>query len=271
MTWQWRKAPEWHYARRQGIGGSDATVIMTGDQDRILNLYLEKIGEREPDDLSTSLPVQIGIATEGLHAAWLERESGFAVRDRNKSFTCADPDFMRCEIDGLTTLPCGQTAIVEFKHVNPFSEIDGVVQRYMPQLHHQMHVCGVSEAILSVFVGTQRHEVYSVSLDEFYLAALIEREEAFWQAVQTKTPPVAMPVIAPPVPPEAMRTVDMQGNNEWASLAADWLENKKAASTFEKAAKGVKALMQPDMGEAYGHGLRCVRAKNGNLSVKEAK
>lgn len=254
--------------RRESIGASDAVTIMGGDDERLLRLFLEKTGQAEPEDLSRSLPVQMGVWTEPLNRRWYTLTTGEEIERAGESVKHAVQTFMTCTLDGFIA---SRPAVFEAKHVNPFSEIDGVVQRYMPQLHHQMHVCGVSEAILSVFVGTQRHEVYSVALDEFYLAALIEREEEFWRAVQTKTPPVAMPVIAPPVPPEAMRSVDMQGNNEWASLAADWLENKKAAAKFEKAAKGVKALMQPDMGEAYGHGLRCVRAKNGNLSVKEAK
>lgn len=254
--------------RKESIGASDANVIMGGDDQRLMQLWLEKTGQAEPEDLSRSLPVQMGVWTEPLNRRWYTLTTGEEIERAGESVKHAAQTFMTCTLDGFIV---SRPAVFEAKHVNPFSEIDGVVQRYMPQLHHQMHVCGVSEAILSAFVGTQRHEVYSVALDEFYLAALIEREEAFWQAVQTKTPPVALPVIAPPVPPEAMRSVDMTGSNEWASLAADWLENKKAAATFEKAAKGVKALMQPDMGEAYGHGLRCVRAKNGNLSVKEAK
>ena len=254
--------------RRESIGASDANYIMGGNDERLMQLWLEKTGQAEPEDLSRSLPVQMGVWTEPLNRRWYTLTTGEEIERAGESVKHAAQTFMTCTLDGFIA---SRPAVFEAKHVNPFSEIDGVVQRYMPQLHHQMHVCGVSEAILSVFVGTQRHEVYSVALDEFYLAALIEREEAFWQAVQTKTPPVALPVIAPPVPPEAMRSVDMTGSNEWASLAADWLENKKAASTFEKAAKGVKALMQPDMGEAYGHGLRCVRAKNGNLSVKESK
>jgi hypothetical protein len=39
------------FDRKQGIGGSDATRIYNGDWH---DLYLEKIGEKEPDDLSDS-------------------------------------------------------------------------------------------------------------------------------------------------------------------------------------------------------------------------
>ena len=47
---------------RQGfIGGTDAIRIMNGQW---VDLYLEKIGETKPEDLSGVLPVQLGIWTE---------------------------------------------------------------------------------------------------------------------------------------------------------------------------------------------------------------
>ena len=43
-------APEWHAARRLGLGGSDANTIMGGDPDRLIALWREKRGEAEPED-----------------------------------------------------------------------------------------------------------------------------------------------------------------------------------------------------------------------------
>lgn len=254
--------------RRESLGASDANQIMSGDDERLFRLWLEKTGQAEPEDLSRNLPVQMGTWTEPLNRRWYTLTTGEEISRAGEHVKCTAPAFMTCTLDGFIA---SRPAVFEAKHVNPFGDVDDVVQRYMPQLHHQMHVCGVSEAILSVFVGTQRHETFRVELDQFYLAALIEREEAFWLAVQTKASPVVMPYVAPPIAPEKMRSVDMQGNNAWASLAADWIENKDGAAKFDKAAKGIKSLMEPDMGEASGHGVRCARAKNGNLSVRETK
>ena len=41
-----------NFDRKQGIGGSDATRLYNGDW---YDLYLEKIGEKESDDLSSCL------------------------------------------------------------------------------------------------------------------------------------------------------------------------------------------------------------------------
>lgn len=256
------KTPEWHAERLTGLGGSDANTIMSGDADRVTNLWLEKRGEREPDDLSWILPVQIGSATEDLNAAFFEHETGLTVTDRNKMSRRGA--FMRCEVDGMVG-----NAIFEAKHVNQFAKPDEVLVKYTPQLTHNMTVCGVEKAYLSVFIGTFTHKVMEAELDWLFQAELIAAEEAFWACVQSGESPV--PAEAPPVPFEEMKTVDMTGNNEWASHAAGWLENAKPAKLFERSKKGLKALTEADVCLAHGYGVQIRRAKNNSLKITETK
>ena len=65
-----------NFDRKQGIGGSDATRLYNGDW---YDLYLEKIGEKESDDLSRVLPVQMGVYTEDFNIRWFEQETGIKV------------------------------------------------------------------------------------------------------------------------------------------------------------------------------------------------
>ena len=51
------------------IGGSDVTRLLNGNW---YDLYLEKMGEKEPEDLSDALPVQLGIETEKFNLAWFK-------------------------------------------------------------------------------------------------------------------------------------------------------------------------------------------------------
>jgi hypothetical protein len=51
--------------RRQFVGGSDARIIMGGDEAALLRLWREKRGEVEPEDLSGNLIVQLGLAAAG--------------------------------------------------------------------------------------------------------------------------------------------------------------------------------------------------------------
>jgi predicted phage-related endonuclease len=59
--------------RRRFIGGSDARIIMGGDEKALIRLWQEKRGEVGPQDLSGDLIVQLGLATEDLNRAWYER------------------------------------------------------------------------------------------------------------------------------------------------------------------------------------------------------
>jgi hypothetical protein len=49
--------------RRHFVGGSDARIIMRGDEAALIRLWQEKRGEAEPADFSDNLVVQLGAAT----------------------------------------------------------------------------------------------------------------------------------------------------------------------------------------------------------------
>jgi len=264
-------SPEQLAERRNGIGASDATIIMSGDPAALIRLWQEKRGEAEPEDLSRVLPVQMGSFTEPLNLYWYELTTGRPVTNEGEARQAVAYPFMRCTLDGLTVNSKGQPAVFQGKHVNAFSKIDEVAQKYMAQVHHEMHVCGLRHAILSVFIGTMAYEAVEIECDEFYLAQLIDREREFWRCVETGEPPAAMPAVAPPVLPAKWRTVDMSASNMWAANAADWLRSRAHARGFEDATRELKALVEPDVGRAYGAGIEITRAKNGNLTIKELK
>src|ERR1700722_20454452 len=65
--------------RRSFIGGSGARFIMGDDEAALLQLWCEKRGEAEPEDLSGNLIVQLGLATEALNRNCYERKTGQAI------------------------------------------------------------------------------------------------------------------------------------------------------------------------------------------------
>lgn len=266
-----KKTAEWHEARRLGIGGSDANIIMGTDEAAIMRLWKEKRGESEPEDLSWVLPVQIGSVTEELNIRWFEHETGFYVDCRNKMCVHPTIPYMRCELDGVTVTHSGIVAVVEAKHINAFGNPEDAVVKYFPQLHHNMLIAEVTASYLSIFHGTQKYCYFAIGLDPFYAEALLERERQFWECVKSGKPPVDLPPAPEPVLHEAMRSVDMTGNNEWADFAHDWLENKSAASKFDLAAKGLKSIIEPDVKLATGHGITASRSKAGAVTLKKEK
>src|SRR6266545_7166572 len=65
----WKKSSE---NRQSFVGGSDARIIMGNDEAALVRLWRQKRGELEPEDLSGSLVVQLGVATEDLNRRWLK-------------------------------------------------------------------------------------------------------------------------------------------------------------------------------------------------------
>ena len=251
--------------RKTVLGGSDANILMSGDNDKIFRLWQEKRGEKEHEDLSDVLPVQMGIWTEAFNRVWFTKSTGRNVAASGDQRICFENPFMGCTLDGLTD--DGQS-VWEAKHVSAFWKDEEVIQKYIPQLTHNMIVCNLTRATLSVFFGNHKHSVFEFELDPDYARELIEAETLFWDCVLSGVEPVIRAVkYEGPVE----KKVDMTGNNEWADLASTFIENKDAASKFDKAKDALKKLIPDDAVEAFGHGISAKRSKTGSLTIKETK
>ena len=252
--------------RKAFINASEAPTIVAGEPAAVMRLWEEKTGRAEPEDLSGVLPVQLGSFTESFNCAWFERTTGLQVTDRQKVIKSG---FLRATLDGMTTYqdaPC----VWEAKHVGAVSKVDDAVQRYMPQIHVQMHLTGATQAILSILHGTQNYEWVHVEFDDAYWSKVLARLEMFYEAVMFDVPPHDMAPLEAPKP-TTFKPYDMTGHNEWASHAADWLATKAAADTFKAAEKNIKALVPEDASEVTGHSIIVKRSKAGALSIKGAK
>jgi predicted phage-related endonuclease len=254
-------------ARCRAIGGSDANIILSGDDERLLRLWREKRGASPPEDLSGKLPVVLGSWTEAFNRQWYEKLSGNRVTDAGMELTCSEFRWRKCTLDGLVET---SGAIFEAKHTNSFVKPEDILERYMPQLQHNMAVANAGRAVLSVIFGNAKYEMFEVAADWLYQLDLLKAEKAFWNAVLSGEPPVIME--APPAPrPIATREIRFDGNNAWASAAADWLENCKAAKTHGSACKSIKELIEDDVCRAFGHGIEAKRSKSGAITIRELK
>jgi predicted phage-related endonuclease len=251
--------------RKRIIGGSDANILMSGNDERILQLWKEKRGEAESEDLSDVLQVQLGSWTEAFNRSWFTKKTKRTVTNGGDQMICLDYPFMGCTLDGLTD---NKTVLWEAKHVSAFAKDEEVLEKYFPQLTHNMIVCGLAAATLSVIFGNHRYEVFDIMMDEDYAAQLIEVERNFWDCVQNNIQPV---IVGQKYTGPIDRKVDMTGNNEWASAVGDYLANQKAAKVFEEAKADLKALVPVDAVEAFGHGITAKRSKTGSLTIKESK
>jgi len=252
--------------RRAFIGGSDARIIMGEDEATLVRLWREKRGEIEADDLSDILIVQLGIATEELNRRWYERNTGHAVKDVQRRLVHPVHSWMAATLDGRVE-PDG--AVFEAKFMLPwnFSE-EEAVQKYTPQLQHNMWVCHARSAALSIITGGGKWIEIIVRADPLYQHLLLTAERKFWRCVQSGESPRLFGLEPPKPRLGAVRVVDMTSSNSWAEFAGIYRQTRAAYEDHEAAKANLKKLMPEDAKEALGHGLRAKRSKSGAVSFE---
>jgi predicted phage-related endonuclease len=250
--------------RRSFIGGSDARIIMGNDEANLVRLWQEKRGEREPEDLSGNLIVQLGTVTEDLNRRWYERSTGYSVKDTQKRIQHPVNKWMAATLDGMIE-PSG--AIFEAKFMLPwtFSE-EAAVDKHMAQLQHNMWVANSRSAVLSIITGGGKWVEITVHGDPLYQHLLLTAEKKFWRCVQSGESPHLFGAELPRPRLEAIRIIDMSSSNSWAEFAATYRRTCPAHQEHEDAKANLKKLMPEDAKEAIGHGLRAKRSKSGAIS-----
>jgi putative phage-type endonuclease len=257
----WRKCYE---LRRSFIGGSDARIIMGNDEAALIQLWREKRGEAEPEDLSGNLVVQLGTATEELNRIWYERNTGRRVTDVQRQVKHSAIPWMAATLDGIVE---GTDAVFEAKFMLPwsFSE-ESAAGKYMAQVQHNMWVTHLRTSVLSIITGGGKWVEISILVDPLYLSVLVSAEKKFWRCVQSGETPHLVNAEAPRVHVEAIRIVDMSSSNSWAGFAALFRNTRSAFLDHERAKGELKALMPEDAKEAIGHGVRAKRSRSGAVS-----
>jgi hypothetical protein len=160
------------------------------------------------------------------------------------------------------------TDVFEAKCMLPwsFSE-EGALQKYAPQLQHNMWVVAARNAVLSVITGGGKWVEIKTYADPLYQHLILTAERKFWRCVESGEPP-ALFGIEPPKPRiEAVRIVDMSASNAWAEFAGIFSRTRSAHLEHEQAKSELKTLMPDDAQQAIGHGVRAKRSKSGAVSV----
>jgi len=250
--------------RRYFIGGSDARIVMGNDENALLRLWREKRGDVEPEDHSGNLIVQLGLATEDLNRRWYDANTGQVLTDVQQWIRHPALRWMAATLDGRVE---ATGAVFEAKFMLPwsFSE-EAAVQKYTPQLQHNMWVVAARTAVLSVITGGGKWVEIATYADPLYQHLIVTAERKFWRCVESGEPPRLFGVEPPKPRIEAMRIVDMSGSNSWAEFAGIFRSTRQAFLEHERSRTELKALMPEDVREAIGHGVRAKRSKSGAIS-----
>src|SRR5277367_3109139 len=257
-------APKNAVGRRLFIGGSDARIIMSPDEARLIRLWKEKRGEIEPEDLSSNLIVQLGLATEPLNRTWYERNTGRTVTNVQRWVQHPVHRYLAATLDGFVN---AIDAVFDAKFMLPwsFSE-EAAAEKHMAQLQHSMWVTNARSAILSIITGGGRWIEITIPSDALYQHFLVTAEKRFWRCVQSGETPRPYGIEPPRPRVEAVRIVDMSESNSWAQFAGLFCASRSAFLDHERAKSELKALMPEDAKEASGHGVRAKRSKSGAVS-----
>ena len=260
--------PEQQKLREGKVTASFAPYLMAGKKDRILSEWQRLVGHHalvEPD-WEEMWNLHYGQMIEPIALDWHQKKTGRALSQRGRVVTHPVLPHVCCTLDAYRT---EDNTVIDCKAWSSWQKIDYICSFLTPQIIVQRAcVRAHAGALLIVHGGTEPKE-YPIEWDVEYEALVWERISAFWRCVLNLTPPVDMPAKTAPI--MATRVVLMEGKNEWASYAKDWLDNRKAAKTFVTASEAIKEMVPEDAARCEGHGIRVTRSKAGSLTIGEQK
>jgi len=176
-----QNTPEWHRWRLQGIGASDAPVVM-GDAPFRTRRYLWSVKTGLARESGVGPAARRGRALEYAARIAYERHTGIQMEP-----LCLVHDglqWMRASLDGLSF---DGAIVLEIKC--PWGNRDQAALRegrvpahYYAQVQHQLEVSGAEELHYWSFDG-KAGTLVTVRHDREYVAKLLETETAFWLRV----------------------------------------------------------------------------------------
>lgn len=173
---------KWEQLRNLGIGGSDAAVIAGLNRWKSpFQLWLEKTGQAEPEDLSDNEYVYWGTVLEQAVADRFCEITGKKVRRQGMVQSTSD-EWLLANIDRMVV---GENAGLECKTANGFSakqwDGDAVPDSYYLQCQHYMMVTGCDIWYIAVLIGGNHFVYKEIPRNEEDIAALYAAEKAFWE------------------------------------------------------------------------------------------
>lgn len=181
--------------RKQGIGGSDAPVVLGLSHWKTpFQLWQEKTGEIEEEESNSEI-LHFGNVLEQVVADEFSRRNNLKLQNRNTMYRHREHPELIAHIDRLI-IPEG--GILECKTSGAYnhslwgeSGSDEVPEAYLVQVMHYLHVTGRRNAFLAVLIGGQEYRQYEIEYDTELAEHIAAKCCEFWQLVQTHTPPPA--------------------------------------------------------------------------------
>jgi putative phage-type endonuclease len=229
---------EWLEWRLQGIGSSDAPVIMgVSPLSTPYALYLQKRGLMSPPPDNPAMAR--GRKLEPIARACYEKETGNIMVPLIAE--CTTHPFMRASYDGVApTFDLALEVKCPGEKAHQMALAGIVPPFYMDQIQQQIHIAGIDLAHYYSFDG-QHGKLLEVRRDQAKIDRLLETAALFWEKVCN----------------------GRWETDEWATAAAFWLKANQAlesAKAQEEAARAnLVACLDPGEPRKDGAGVSVVR------------
>jgi putative phage-type endonuclease len=244
-----QNTPDWHRWRQQGIGASDAPVIM-GDGVFKSPRTLWSIKTGRIQEGAAGLAARRGRELERLARRVYEQQTGTQMEPL--CLVHDELEWMRASLDGLSF---DGSIVLEIKCPMSLRDRTAAQQGRVPpqhyaQLQHELEVSQAAEVHYWSFDGTAGNLV-RVRPDREYLRRLLDAEAAFWERVRQNV-----------WPEPADDELDLSADPKWRQVA---LRYREARAGLERAAaeeKKLRAILESLAAarRTYGCGVEILRS-----------
>lgn len=198
---------DWLAKRSKGLGGSDAACIIGRNRWKTnQQLYREKIGEAEAEDIRDNPAVKYGVSAEGsLRQLFRLDFPELKLYYRNNEILQNKKlPYLQASVDGELEDQNGRKGILEIKtttiHSGSQSEDwrDRVPDTYYCQILHYLLVTGYDFAILKAHIRYEFPDGLRIVTNHYHfereehiesLKYLLRAEIKFWEQIQSRTEP----------------------------------------------------------------------------------
>ncbi len=236
--------------RRSAIWATDARKMADG---RSADVYLEKIGETEREDISHIEAVQWGLKLQEI----IGREAGarlkMELKEADYEMTHPKHQWMKSHFDFISA--DGKT-LVEVKNYNQSkrnqydAEISLMPAADAAQCVHEATVHRVQRVVLAVLFGGQELVLIDKEVSDDEKDALIRMEAELWASVQTKQPPSATTVDAARKLFPVSTSAGVLANAQLEQACQQLKAIKTQIKQFEEAEEKLQGYIQGQMKEA---------------------
>lgn len=182
---------DWLEYRKQGIGGSDASVVCGISRYKSpVELWMEKTDQLPYQGAGEA--AYWGTQLEALVRTEFTKRTGIEVAHTKQLLQSTVYPFMLANLDGLCEHPDYGICGFEAKTASAYKAAeweDAIPDEYQLQIQHYMAVTGYRGFYIAVLIGGNTFRWKFVERDKELISMLIELESDFWAHVEDRTPP----------------------------------------------------------------------------------